>query len=85
MQIPPGDPFPRTLSGFVAQPTPLPRQTPPAPTQPHGQAPTPTAARLTAAAPNSPPPADRAHAVERIANGPIPRDVPRGSILDIQA
>ncbi len=75
MQIPSGDTISRNVSGSVAQPRPAPRQSTGTP-QPLLQART---------ASNSPPPVDRAHSVERIAQGEVPRDVPRGSIIDIQA
>lgn len=83
MQIPPGDAFSRNVSGSVAQPRPAPRQTPGTPQQLLQARAAPTA-QQAAGALNSPPPVDRAHSVERIAQGEIPRDVPRGGIIDIQ-
>ena len=84
MQIPPGDAFSRNVSGSVAPPKPAPRQVPPPQTQPPQQAPTAAADGQHHADRNSPPPVARGHAVERIAQGNIPRDVPRGSLIDIE-
>lgn len=85
MHIPPGDAFSRNVSGSVAQPRPAPRQTPNTQPRPAQQAQAAATARQPSGAANSPPSVDRAHAVERIAQGVIPRDVPRGSIIDIEA
>jgi len=84
MQIPPGDAFPFKVSGSVAQPGAAPRQAPPPQTQPQPQARTAPADQRASAGQNSPPPVARAHAVERVAQGTIPRDVPRGSLIDIE-
>jgi hypothetical protein len=83
MQIPPGDAFSRNVSGSVAQPRPAPRQIPGLP-QRQAQARSAPTAQQTAGAPNSPPPVERAHSVERISQGEIRRDVPRGGIIDIK-
>jgi len=84
MQISPGDAFLRNVSGSVAQPRPAPRQVPGTPSPPHRQARPAAASGPAAGASNSPPPVDRSHSVERVAQGDIPRDVPRGGIIDIQ-
>lgn len=84
MQIPPGDAFPYSVSGSVAQPRPGPRQAPTPQTQPPPQAQAAPAGAWPGAARNSPPPVQRAHAVERIAQAQVPRAVPRGSLIDIE-
>lgn len=84
MQITPGDAFLRTISGSAAHPRPSSQPVPDAPPQPRRAASVAAAARPAAAPANSPPPVDRAHSVERIAQSTVPRDVPRGSLIDLQ-
>jgi len=84
MQIPPGDSFLHIDSGSFAQPRPAARQVPAPQSPPQQQATTTPPGDRPAEVPNSPPPVDRAHSIEKIASGTVPRNVPCGSLIDIR-
>lgn len=85
MQIPPGDASTTLVSGYLSRTSAAPRPVPETPVPPQDAAHTPVADRQASGGPNSPPPVERAHAVERIAHGTVPRDIPCGSLVDICA